>query len=155
MAKQELLHVGICNLEPVQVVQKLCIFRDQIRNYNKQIRQTFRVLREWVPQSGLNPNELLHIGIPSTNDRDLVTYDCCIEFPLPLQEDNSNLRVCTLCGGKYAVLTIEKTPAKIKKAIRQFRAAYIPDHRLVEDDARPVYEIYYETTMEYCVPILE
>ena len=84
----------------------------------------------------------------------LVTYDWCIEFSLLIQEDNPSLGVATLPGGKYAVLIVEKTRAKIGKAIRQFRGDYVFEHELILDEDRPIYEIYYDTTMEYCIPLI-
>lgn len=154
MTKQSPLHVGICELEPVQVIYKTCIFRHSKENPDKKIRQAFQALREWIVHFGLNPKELLHIGTPTIEDKQLVMYECCIEFPIPMMEEDEDIQVKTLPGGSYAVLRIEKSPAKIGNAIRRFHADYIPDNDLVIDDDRPAYEIYYEDTMEYCVPIL-
>ena len=155
MRKHETLHVGICKLEPVQVIYTMCIFRHRNENYDKKIRQAFQSLREWTVRFGLDPKQLLHIGIPTVDDKQLVMYECCMEFPLPMMEDNAEVQLKTLPGGNYAVLRIEKTPAKIGKAIQRFHADYIPDNDLVMDDERLTYEIYYEDTMEYCVPILQ
>jgi len=154
MAKQSLLHVGICELEPAQVISKTCIFRHPKENHDKKIRQAFQTLREWTVRFGLDPKRLLHIGIPTVDDKQLIMYECCIEFPIPMMEEDANIQLKTLPGGVYAVLRIEKSPAKIGNAIRRLHADYIPDNDLVIDSERPTYEIYYEDTMEYCVPIL-
>jgi DNA gyrase inhibitor GyrI len=71
-----------------------------------------------------------------------------IEFPLP-----EKLDVKILPGGHYAILKVEKVPSKIRSAIRTFRGDYLPDHELIPDEERPVYEIYFKDTLEYCVPI--
>jgi len=153
MTKHAPLHVGVCELEPVQVIYKTCIFRHSRENYDKKIRLAFQVLREWTVRFGLDPKQSLHIGIPTIEDKQLIMYECCIEFPLPMMEDNVEIQLKTLPGGNYAVLQVEKTPTKIGKAIQVFYADYIPDNNLLIDHERPIYEIYYEDTMEYCVPI--
>ena len=84
----------------------------------------------------------------------LITYDCCIEFPLPLDDERSDdIRQKSLPGGTYAVLRIEKIRSKIARSIRQFQRDYIPENQIIVDESRPIYEIYYKDTMEYCVPI--
>ena len=155
MTKHNPLHVGICDLEPVQVISRTCVFRHSKENQDKKIRQAFQALREWTVRFGLDPKQLLHIGIPTIDEKQLVMYECCMEFNLPMMEDNAEIQLKTLPGGSYAVLRVEKTPAKIGRSIRAFHADYIPDNDLVIDDLRPIYEIYYEDTMEYCLPILK
>jgi DNA gyrase inhibitor GyrI len=155
MTKHDFLHVGICKLEPVQVIYKTCLFRDPPQGYDKRLRQTFQLVREWIVRFGLDPMGLLHIGIPTLENKQLIMYDCCIEFPLPMMEKSDDLALRSLQGGDYALLRVEKTPAKIGKAIQMFLADYIPENHLVLDEERPIYEIYYTDTIEYCVPILE
>lgn len=155
MAKQNLLHVGICKLDPIQVVYRTCLFQNPTvtQNYDKRIRQTFQLVREWIVCFGLDPKKLLHIGIPTLENKQLVTYDCCIEFLFPIMENNCDIALRTLPGGDYAVLRVKKTPAQIRHAIDTFLSEHIPDNGLIFDENRPTYEIYYEDTMEYCVPI--
>lgn len=154
MTKHNSLHVGICKLEPLQVISKTCVFRHSKENHDKKIRQAFQALREWTVRFGLDPKQLLHIGIPTVDDKQLVMYECCMEFHLPMLEDNTEIQLKILPGGNYAVLRVEKIQAKFGKAIQRFHADYIPDNDLVIDNLRPTYEIYYEDTLEYCVPIL-
>jgi DNA gyrase inhibitor GyrI len=59
-----------------------------------------------------------------------------------------------LPGGRYAVVRIEKDPAVIGSSIDRFYQEYVPQSRLELDGRRPTREIYYESTMEYCVPVL-
>ncbi len=158
MIKQNLLHVGTCKLEPVQVVYKTCFFGGRLENYDrrvdKRIREAFQVLREWVVRFGLDPQDLLHIGIPTLQDKLLIQYDCCLEFPLPMLEKSADLALRILPGGEYALLRVEKTHAKICKALQRFYADYIPENHLLLDEERPTYEIYYKDMLEYCVPIM-
>ena len=155
MTKKSLLHVGIVELAPVRVAHKLCIFPVSRTRPDKKIRAAFKDLREWVLNFGWNPDDLLHIGIPTVDGKDLVTYDCCIEFPLPLDDESAKVKQKILPGGRYAVLSIEKNPQKIAKAIRQFRGDYLHEHNIIVDEERPTYEIYYEDTMEYCVLVFD
>jgi DNA gyrase inhibitor GyrI len=144
-----LIDVEIRVLPKLAVLHKFILFRHEILNPDKVIRPAFRTLRERVTMFGLDPDTLLHIGVPELVDGELISYDCCIEFPLPESPDDVKI----LHGGRYAVLTVEKTPSKIASAIRTFRGDYLPDHGLVSDEERPVYEIYFKVTLEYCVPI--
>jgi len=155
MTKHAPLHVGVCKLEPIPVIYKTCIIRHSRENYDKKIRQAFQVLREWTVRFGLDPKQSLHIGIPTVEDKQLIMYECCLEFLLPMMEDNDEIRLKTLPGGSYAVLRVEKVPTKIGKAIQSFHADYIPNNDLLIDHERPIYEIYYEDTMEYCVPVFK
>jgi DNA gyrase inhibitor GyrI len=142
------LDVELRSLPDVQVIHCLLLFRSNAANPDKVIRPAFRKLRLRVMEFGLDPDGLLHIGIPEVLGGQLVSYDCCIEFPLPEKPD-----VKSLPGGRYAVLIVEKIPSKINPAIRSFRGDYLPDHGLIPDEERPVYEIYFADTLEYCVPI--
>ena len=129
-------------MEPVQVIYKTCIFRHAKENQDKKIHQVFQALRAWIIRFRLNPKELLHIGISTLDSKELIMYECCIEFPIPMMEEDSDIQGKTLPGGTYAILRIEKTQNKIGNAIRRFHADRIPDNDLVVDDERPTYEIY-------------
>ena len=142
------LDVEIRTFPDLRVIHRLLLFRDNTGNPDRVIRPAFRELRQQVIACGLDPDKLLHVGSPEVVEHQLVSYDCCIEFPLPVAEN-----VRTLPGGRYAVLTVEKTPTKIRPAIRAFRGDYLPEHELVVDEVRLVYEYYFKDTLEYCVPI--
>ena len=146
-----ILDVEIRTLPDLTVVHRFILFHNRTINPDPVIRPTFRALRERLTEIGLDPDTLLHVGVPELADGQLVSYDCCIEFPLP--ENSEDVKV--LPGGRYAVLTVEKSPSKIGPAIRAFRGDYLPDHGLVLDEERSVYEIYFKETMEYCFPIRE
>jgi DNA gyrase inhibitor GyrI len=137
------LHVELRTLQELQVIHSA------LGNPDKVIRPAFKMLRQCVTEYGLDPDTLLHVGIPELSDGMLISYDCCIEFSLPESLDEAKI----LPGGRYAVLTVEKTPSKIASAIRSFHGDYLSDHGLVLDEERPVYEIYFKDTLEYCVPI--
>jgi len=149
------LHVGITDLSPIRVAHKLCIFPVNSKKPYGKINETFRSLREWAVIFGLDPDALLHIGLPSLDDKGLIAYGCCIEFPLPVDEISADLDLRSLPGGRYAILRIEKKPGKISKAIRHFHGDYIPENQIILDESRPVYEIYYADTMEYCLPVID
>jgi hypothetical protein len=144
-----ILDVETRSLQDLAVIHHFLLFHDRPTNPDRLIRPAFKGLRERLVQYGLNPDELLHVGIPDLADQALVSYECCIEFPLPgCMED-----IKTLPGGLYAILRVEKIRSKIGPAIRAFRGDYLPEHELIIDEDRPVYEIYFKETMEYCVPI--
>jgi DNA gyrase inhibitor GyrI len=142
------LDVELRNLPDLQVIHRLLLFNSNTVNPDKVIRPIFRSLRQRATAYGLDPDGLLHVGVPEVVEGQLVSYDCCIEFPLPEQSD-----IKTLPGGQYAVLVVEKNPSKIRQALHAFQGDYLPDHGLIPDEQRPVYEIYFMDRLEFCVPI--
>ncbi|HEY5731637.1 MAG TPA: hypothetical protein VIS72_16430 [Anaerolineales bacterium] len=92
MTKQSPFHVGICELKSPQVIYTTCIFRHSKENCDKEIRQAFQMLREWTVRFGLDSKQLLHIGIPTMDEKQLVMYECCIEFPIPMMEEDADLQ---------------------------------------------------------------
>lgn len=155
MIRQNALTFEIRILEPLRVVFRECIFRDPARNYDREIRQTFQFLREWSICMGLHPAELIHVGIPGLAGDRLAAYTCCLEYVLPFIDENAEVSLGELPGGRYAVVRVEKVPSKIGQAIREFHSVYMHEELLVQDLHRPVYEVYYEKDMEYCVPLAE
>jgi len=142
------LEVEIRTLPALRVLHRLLLFPSSPVNPDKVIRPAFKDLRRRVSACGLDPDTLLHVGVPDVVEGELVSYDCCVEFPLP---EAGAIR--TLPGGRYAVLIVEKTPAKIRPAIHSFRGDYLADRGLLIDEDRPVYEIYSKDILEYCLPI--
>ena len=109
-------------------------------------------------------SNFLHVGTATLNEIQVATkscifpiinYNCCIEFPYPIDEVINGILVKTLPGGLYTILRMVKDPAVIARSIRQFTGDYIPDNEIILDQTRPVYEIYYDDEMEYCVPVLD
>jgi len=143
------LNVELRDLVPLRVLHRNCLFRSASGNPDKVIRPAFKELRLRISAFGLDPDTLLHVGAPEIIDGQLAAYNCCIEFPLPEEVENAT----TLPGGRYAVLTVEKRPEKIRPAIRAFSGDYFVEQSLILDEERPIYEIYYKETMEYCLPI--
>ncbi len=154
MPRKAFLRVGIADLPPVRVANQLCVFPGTAARPFKKIHKTFQYLREQMVILGLDPDDLLHIGIPMLDGDVLTAYSCCIELPLPIDEISDDVDVKTLPGGRYAILRIVKEPGKILRAIRQFQGDYLQENQMMMDDKRPIYEIYYADTMEYCVPII-
>jgi len=133
----------------------LCLFPSHQENPDKKIRSAFKILRSTVSAFGFDPDTMMHIGIPELDDNHLVSYGCAIEFQLKLDTFPEGISQKTLPGGPYTILRIEKKPKVIASSIRQFLGDYIPDNEIIIDHDRPVYEFYYEDTMEYCIPVIE
>jgi len=109
MAKAPLsLLVDMRELPTLRVIHSYCLFRSEIGNPDKVIRPAFGNLHLRLSGLSLDPDTLLHVGVPEVVDGHLVSYDCCVEFPLP--DDASGVQV--LPGGRYVVLTVEKNPRK-------------------------------------------
>jgi DNA gyrase inhibitor GyrI len=155
MSRNDYLRVGIAYMSPVRVISRLCLFPSSRNRPDKKIRKTFQSLRELVVMYGLDPDTLLHIGIPTTDKDELITYECCLEFPLPIDIEDNMVGHKTLPDGQYAILRIKKKLPEISRAIRQLYADYIPENQIMVDEMRPVYEIYDEDTLKYCVPIID
>jgi DNA gyrase inhibitor GyrI len=119
------------------------------------IRTAFDTVKEWVQQRGLDLRTLLHVGVIHTAGGQFSGYDCCIEIPDSIREAPAPFAIQELVGGRYAVLTIEKDPAIIGPTIGRFYQEYVPQHGLALDGGRPAYEVYFDRTMEYCVPLDE
>jgi AraC family transcriptional regulator len=116
------------------------------------VRGCFQHVQSWVKEAGYAP--LLTLGAFEKVDDQLLSYDTCVQVPEEVTTGSDDIGIKELPGGRYAVVSIEKAPAVIGDSIRRFHQEYVPQNNLAIDDARPSYEIYYESTMEYCVPIL-
>lgn len=103
---------------------------------------------------GYDPHTLLTIGAFKATDGQLLSYECCVQAPEQVKSGSEGVGVKELPGGRYAVVSIKKDAAIIGDSIRRFYQEYAPHHSIQIDGTRPTYEIYYESTMEYCVPIL-
>ncbi len=51
------------------------------------------------------------------------------------------------------MVSIDKDPRTIGDSIARFYREYVPENNIKVDGMRPTYEIYWEDTMDYCVPI--
>ena len=118
------------------------------------VQATFRRVQEWVQGIGLELSTLLHIGTPVLQAGRLVRYECCVEVPAPVQDGLGEAGIQDLPGGRYAVLSMEKDPAVIGPSIGRLYGEYLSQAGLQVDARRPTYEIYFESTMEYCVPAM-
>ncbi|MEW6718146.1 MAG: GyrI-like domain-containing protein [Chloroflexota bacterium] len=121
--------------------------------HNK-IGECFRRVQAWVREHGYDPLTQLTIGVIKMVDGKLSSYGCCIEVPTQVQSGLNDIDIKELPGGRYAVVSIPKDPDIIGKSIGYFYQEYVPQNQIMIDDIRSTYEIYYENTMEYCVPIL-
>jgi DNA gyrase inhibitor GyrI len=117
------------------------------------ISACFQRVQSWVESLGHDPYSLLNVGIPHVDAGQLLSYACCVQIPEDVQSGSDGVEIADLPGGRYAVLSIAKDPQTIGASIGRFYQEYMPQNNLSVDGARPVYEIYWEDTMEYCVPI--
>ena len=125
----------------------------QMDMYNE-IHECFQRVQAWVRERGYDPLTRLTIGAIQMVNGQLASYDCCIQIPADEQMGSGEVEIKGLPGGQYAVVSIEKSPRIIGESISRFYQEYVPQNNLGIDNMRPTYEIYYESTMEYCVPIL-
>ena len=125
-------------------------------NFDQAIRNTFDQVKSWVRKHGGTADTVPAIGIASVLDGRLRSYECCIPITenLTTPDENSALDVKVLPGGKYAIVKIEKQSEVIGETIRRFFEEYVPNHTFQIDNSRPTYEVYWDTTMDFCVPIL-
>ncbi len=123
-------------------------------DFDRAIRDTFDRVKTWVKQRGGSITSAPAIGIAQVMDGQLESYECCIpvEDLRPTAQDDLSFKV--LPGGWYAVLRIEKRPEIIGQTIGRFYQEYAPNARLAIDTARPTYEVYWDRSMEFCVPVI-
>jgi DNA gyrase inhibitor GyrI len=124
-------------------------------DFDHAIRTTFDRVKAWVREHGGTADSVPAIGIASVQEGKLQAYECCIPIGEHLSPDeNSALGVKVLPGGKYVIVKIEKQSEIIGDTIRRFFEDYVPTANLQIDNSRPTYEVYWESTMDFCVPIL-
>jgi DNA gyrase inhibitor GyrI len=125
-----------------------------VGNFDHAIRNTFDQIKSWVREHGDIAENVPAIGIASVLDGKLQSYECCIPISENLSlDENSALNVKSLPGGKYVIVKIEKQSEIIGETIRRFFEEYVPNANLQIDNSRPTYEVYWDTTMDFCVPI--
>jgi DNA gyrase inhibitor GyrI len=147
------LSVSIRELRPVHVAYLECKVNAEEGNMHSRIGECFERVQAWVAEHGCSPRTLT-VGVINAVDGHLSSYECCIQVPEQVQSGSEDIGIQELPGGRYAVVSIEKDPRIIGDSIARFHQEYVPQNQLEIDGMRPTYEIYYEKTMEYCVPIL-
>ena len=148
------LSVSIRELPSVHVAYISYMAGDEPVDLHNEIGDCFRRVQTWVRERGYDPYATLTIGVPVLVASRLSSYECCIEVPEEVQGGSSGVGVKELPGGRYAVVSIEKAPSIIGDSIGRFYQEYAPQNALEIDGQRPAYEIYFASTMEYCVPLL-
>ena len=121
-------------------------------NLHDEIGDRFRQVQAWVRERGYDPFTRTIGAIQMVDDR-LASYACCIQISEEVQSGSGGVGITELPGGRYAVVSMEKDPGIIGESISRFYREYVPQHSLGLDSNRPTYEVYYESRMEYCVPI--
>ena len=121
-----------------------------------EIHECFQRVQAWVRERGYDPFSQLNVGALRSMDGRPSSYDCCVQVPGQVQSGSGDVEIQELPGGRYAVVRIRKDPAIIGDSIRRFYqdALRAPQNKIEIDGQRPTYEIYFESTLEYCVPIL-
>jgi DNA gyrase inhibitor GyrI len=122
--------------------------------HSHEIGGCFQQVRRWIANLGHDPNALLHIGIAEEEEGRPTGYACCVQVPDDVESGAGDIGIQELVGGRYAVLTTDKDPSICGPIIGRFYQEYVPQKGIEIDDSRPTYEIYYECTMAYCVPIV-
>ena len=112
-----------------------------------------RRVQAWVRERGYDPLSGLTIGAIKMAGGQLSSCQCCVQVPKQVQGGSGEVNIQDLVGGRYAVVSIAKDPRIIGDSISRFYQEYVPQNNIEIDGVRPTYEVYYESTMEYCVPI--
>jgi DNA gyrase inhibitor GyrI len=147
------LSVSIRELPPVHVAYIEYKPDAEQGDMHAQIGDCFRRVQAWVRERGYDPLSGLTIGAIQMAAGQLSSYECCVQVPEQVQGGSGEVKVKDLVGGRYAGVTIEKDPRIIGDSISRFYQEYVPQNNIEIDGIRPTYEVYYESTMEYCVPI--
>lgn len=149
-----LLSVSIKELPAVHVAYIDYKANAERADFHNEIRKCFQRVQNWVRKLDYDPYTLLNVGVPNVVDGQLSSYGCCVQVPEDVQSGSDGVDIKELPGGRYAVVSVEKDPRIIGDSIGRFYQEYVPQNNIKVDGTRPTYEIYYESTMEYCVPIL-
>jgi DNA gyrase inhibitor GyrI len=147
------LSVAIRNLPAVHAACIRCPAQVDQGQFSQAIRESFQKVQGWVKKLGHDPYKMLTIGVIHQAGGQLSHYDCCVQVPEGAPAGGEEITFQDLPGGRYAVLAIAKDPAVIGPTIGRFYQEYLPQSNLQVDPSRPTYEIYFERTMEYCVPL--
>lgn len=148
------LDVSFVNM-PAMRVAYLAFQTDQAAGaFDAAIRETFDRVKEWVQAHGGDIRTTPAIGIAHVAEGRLQAYECCIPIgdEAAVGEDDE-MQVKTLPGGNYAVVKIAKQSSVIGETIGRFFQEYVPTAGLHIDGSRPTLETYWDTTMDFCVPI--
>lgn len=149
------LSVSIRERNPIRVAFVDLAAEFEPGEFSSKIRAQFQSLRQWIEEQGLDPDLLLHIGIPKATAGQLAGYECCLEAPEAILGEPGRVEIKELPGGCYAVLKVDKDPESIGQALDRFYSEFVPQEELELDGQRPTLEIYYENWMEYCAPLVK
>ena len=149
------LNVSLRDLSTVHTAYIRCLAQEDQSQFGQVIRASFQRLQQWVKELGIHPYTQLTIGVIHSVNGKLSHYDCCVQVPANTPAILEAITLQDLPGGRFAVLEIEKDPAIIGPTIGRFYQEYLPQSSLQVDPQRSPYEIYFERTMEYCVPLSE
>ena len=147
------LSVEYVDLEPFRVAYLTYRPEGNPLDMFGQVKAVFEKVTDWAVGHGLDLEKQRLMGIPVVEDGILVSYDCCMEVPGDAVEEGVLFKM--IPGGRYCVLVMSKDSEVISKSIARFYDEYLPQHKLIVDESRPVLELYTRDLMEYCVPVAE
>lgn len=154
MAAQS-LNVTFDHLPDRRVVFLVYQTNQRAGNFDTGIRGTFDRVKSLARGLGAEIASVPAIGIARVVEGRLEAYECCIPITIDQPPDQSGkVNTKVLPGGKYAVLKIDKRSPGIGETIGRFFQEYVPTAGLQIDHSRPTYEVYWERTLDFCVPIL-
>ena len=78
-------------LAPVRVAFVDLAAECQPGEFSTKISAQFQALRRWVQAQRLDPDTLLHIGIPKVAKGQLAGYECCLEAPATIQAGSDGI----------------------------------------------------------------
>jgi DNA gyrase inhibitor GyrI len=156
MIKRAKLNLHPSIIESLPVVFRRCTFSGNHRNCDCRIEKTFQFLREWATCAGINPAELIQVGVPVFQESVLNSYTCCLEYPLPYLDEFADVSLGELPGGKYMVTRREMIPHSIDLEIWNLMQNQLRQDGIAPDPRRPVYEIFHpHGAIDYCVAVLD
>ena len=147
------LNVTVRDLPAVHAACIRCPAQADQGQFSQAIREFFQKVQSWVKGLGHDPYKMLTIGVIYQAGGQLSHYDCCVQVPSGTSAGEGEIAIQDLPGGRYAVLAIPKDSAVIGPTIGRFYQEYLPQSGLQVDNLRLTCEIYFEHTMEYCVPL--
>jgi DNA gyrase inhibitor GyrI len=114
------LKVTIQDLMPIPIAYMSCQLQQATGSYSEQFRDGFQRIKDWARQYGYDLSKLRVIGIPRTNEAQLVGYECALELPKVISQHTEDVETKQLPGGRCAILSLEKDSSTIGETIGRF-----------------------------------
>lgn len=152
----ESLKVSFANLPDRHVAFLIHQTNQASGDFDLAIRATFDRVKSWVREMNMELDSAPAIGIAHVVGGQLHAYECCIPVAMqPVHSQRDAIQIKVLPGGKFAILRINKQSSGIGETIGRFFQDYVPRVNLQIDNSRPTYEIYWDQTLDFCVPVID